>query len=141
MTILLMSPKNMQDTPTYEEALKLLVDNHEGQEVVADRDLFESGAQRRKNWKSVYGGAEKIYVLSREDGTVGKGVYQQWLYLSESLSERRGVPAVVLFGGSERGWYERFSLEVVGRGDGGEGDDMERYSVARLSVEGRAAME
>ncbi len=133
MTIFLMAPKDMQDTSTYEEALKLLVDAHEGEEVAADRNLFESGAQYRKNWKSVYGGAERIYVLAREDGTVGKGVYQQWIH----LSERRGVPAVVLFGGNERGWYERFSLEVVGKREEGEGDDMERYAVVRLGGEGR----
>lgn len=45
MAIFLMAPKDLQDTPTYEEALKLLVDTHEGEEVVADRDLFESGAE------------------------------------------------------------------------------------------------
>lgn len=133
MAIFLMAPKDLQDTSTYEEVLKLLEDTHEGEEVVADRDLFESGAQYRKNWKSVYGGAERFYILAREDGTVGKGVYQQWIY----FSERRGVPAVVLFGGNERGWYERFSLEVIGRGDGGEGDDMERYAMVRLGGEGR----
>lgn len=45
---------------------------------------------------------------------------------------------MVLFEGNERGWYERFSLEVVGRVEGGEGDDMERYAVVRLGGEGRA---
>lgn len=128
-----MAPKDMQDTPTYEEALRLLVDTHEEEEVVADRDLFESGAEYRRNWKSVYGGAERFYILARGDGTVGKGVYQQWIH----LSERRGVPAVALFGGDERGWHERFSLEVIGKGEEGEGDDMERYAVVRLGGEGR----
>lgn len=133
MAIFLMAPKDMQDTPTYEEALKLLVDTHEGEEVVADRDLFESGAEYRRNWKSFYGGAERFYILTREDGTVGKGVYQQWIH----LSERRGVPAVVLFGGDERGWYERFSLEVVGKRGEGEGDDMARYALVRIGGDGR----
>lgn len=131
MTIFLTAPKDLQDATTYEEVLKLLEDTHEGEDVVADRDLFESSKEYRKNWKGVYGKAERLYVLAREDGTVGRGIYQQWRWLSG-----KGVPAVVLFGGNERGWYERFSLEVVGKREEGEGDDMARYALVRLGSEG-----
>ena len=129
--IFLTAPKDLQQSSSCEEVLGLVREAHEGEEVVADRDLFENSEHWRGSWKEIYGKAEKLYILAREDGTVGQGIYQQWRYL-----EKRGILAVVLFEGKERAWYEQSSLEPVGAG-GGEGDDMVRYAVVRLGGEAR----
>ena len=78
--------------------------------MVADRDLFRDNRHWKKNWKEVYEGADKLYVLAREDGTVGLGIYKQWRFLSELA-----VPSEVFFAGAksasaEEG-YEDFDLK------------------------------
>lgn len=104
--IFLMAPKDLHESPGYEQALELLRERHEEESVAADRDLFGSGKEWKKSWKEVYGRAEEVYVLAREDGTVGLGVWKQWKYLS-----KRGVPARVLFEASGDESHEDFSLQ------------------------------
>jgi hypothetical protein len=132
MTVFLTAPKDLQQGSSYEEVLELLHELHDGEEVVADRDLFEDNEHWRKSWRSIYSKAERLYVLAREDGTVGKGIFQQWRFLS-----KKDVPAVVVFESKERAWYERFSLEIVGARGDGEGDDMVRYALVHLGGESR----
>ena len=86
--IFLMAPKDLQKGPDYEKALEFLKRERGEDSVAADRDLFSSAKQWRKSWKEVYGEADGFYILAREDGTVGLGVWKQWKYLS-----KRGVPA------------------------------------------------
>lgn len=55
-----------------------------------------------------------LYVLARHDGTVGKGVFQQWRYL-----EKKGVPSAVMLFADEGGHvvamgeHEGFRLEEL----------------------------
>lgn len=122
--IFLMAPKDLQQSPDYERTLALLKERHGAESVAADRELFESGKEWRKSWKEVYGRAEQVYVLAREDGTVGLGVWKQWKYLSE-----RGVPAQVLFeGGGERS-HEAFTLERLEYPKGEE--DLARFAMVK----------
>src|SRR3712207_8400870 len=82
MPVFLTAPKDLQRTPAYDELLRVLrQQRHRGEEVVADRDLFRDNRHWKKSWKKVYEGADKLYVLAREDGTVGLGIYKQWKFL------------------------------------------------------------
>jgi hypothetical protein len=107
----LTAPKDLQRTPAYDELLRVLrKERHRGEEVLADRDLFKDNRHWKKSWKKVYGRADKLYVLAREDGTVGLGIYKQWKFLSELA-----VPSEVFFEGAksaEEG-HEDFRLKRI----------------------------
>src|SRR3712207_7703922 len=111
MPIFLTAPKDLQRTPAYEELLRLLrLQRHQGEEVLADRDLFRNNRHWKKSWKELYGRADKLYVLVREDGTVGLGIYKQWRFLSELA-----VPSEVFFAGGKSAaqGYEEFVLKRI----------------------------
>lgn len=92
--IFLTAPLDMQQSPAYESALWLLAEHHDYDQLVADRDLFEDMKTYNKTWKQVYDPekAERLYVLAREDGTIGHGVYRQW----KRLAKKNNVPASLL---------------------------------------------
>ena len=108
MPVFLTAPKDLQRTPAYDELLRLLrQERHQREEVVADRDLFRDNRHWKKNWKELYGSADKLYVLAREDGTVGLGIYKQWKFLSE-----REVTSEEFFEGTKTAeGYEDFGLK------------------------------
>lgn len=123
--IFLMAPKDLQKSSDYEKALEFLKREHGEDSVAADRDLFASAKEWRDRWKEVYSDAEGLYILAREDGTVGLGVWKKWKYLSKSR-----VPARVLFeGGGEEG-TEAFSLRRMGAPKGEE--DLARFAIVKL---------
>ena len=93
--------------------------------MLADRDLFRDNRHWKKRWKTVYERADKLYVLAREDGTVGLGIYKQWRFLSE-----RGVPSEVFFEGAERVGYENFALKRIEVPKGEE--DLARFALVDL---------
>ncbi len=129
MPVFLTAPKDLQRTLTYEELLRVLrQERHQGEEVVADRDLFRDNRHWKKSWKKVYEGADKLYVLAREDSTVGLGIYKQWKFLSE-----RAVPSEVFFAGAksaaEEG-YEDFDLKRIEVAKGEE--DPARFALVDL---------
>jgi uncharacterized protein (UPF0218 family) len=95
--------------------------------VVADRDLFRDNRHWKKSWKERYERADKLYVLAREDGTVGLGIYEQWKFLRE-----RAVPSEVFFEGAksaEEG-YEDFDLKRIEVPKGEE--DLARFALVDL---------
>jgi hypothetical protein len=129
MPVFLTAPKDLQRTLTYEELLRVLrQERHQGEELVADRDLFRDNRHWKKSWKQVYERADKLYVLAREDGTVGLGIYKQWKFLSE-----RAVPSEVFFAGAksaaEEG-YEDFGLKRIEVAKGEE--DPARFALVDL---------
>ena len=80
----------------------------------------------KKNWKKVYERADKLYVLAREDGTVGLGIYKQWKFLSE-----RAVPSEVFFAGANTSQgYENFGLKRIEVAKGEE--DLARFALVDL---------
>lgn len=123
--IFLMAPKDLQQSPDYERALEFLKQEHGKELVAADRGLFASAKEWRENWKEVYGRADRLYILAREDGTVGLGVWKQWKYLS-----KRGVPAQVLFEGGGAESSEDFSLRRLEASKGEE--DQARFAIVSL---------
>lgn len=124
--IFLMAPMDLQNGPDYERALEILKQEHGEASVAADRDLFASVKEWRESWKEVYGQANGIYILAREDGTVGLGVWKQWKYLS-----KRGVPARVMFeGGVEEQGREAFTLERLEAPKGEE--DLARFALVSV---------
>ncbi len=127
MPVFLTAPKDLQRTLTYEELLRVLrQERHQGEEVVADRDLFRDNRHWKKSWKKVYEGADKLYVLAREDGTVGLGIYKQWKFLSE-----RAVPSEVFFEGANTSQgYENFGLKRIEVPKGEE--DLARFALVDL---------
>ena len=129
MPVFLTAPKDLQRTPAYEELLRVLrQQRHQGEEVLADRDLFKDNHHWKKSWKQVYGRADKLYVLAREEGTVGLGIYKQWKFLSELA-----VPSEVFFAGAksaaEEG-YEDFDLKRIEVAKGEE--DLARFALVDL---------
>ena len=129
--VFLTAPVSLQQSPAYERALALLQERHGQGEVSADRELFDSFKQWDKTFKEVYGKAEVIYVLAREDGTVGLGVYKQCRY-----AEKQGIPRVLMFAGEQRdlagsGEYGEFGLERLNTGEEGE-QDLARFAVVTL---------
>jgi hypothetical protein len=127
MPVFLTAPKDLQHTPAYEEMLRLLrQQKHQGKEVLADRNLFKDNRHWRKSWKELYKRADKLYVLAREDGTVGLGIYKQWKFLSE-----RAVPSEVFFAGAETAkGYEEFVLRRIEVAKGEE--DLVRFALVTL---------
>lgn len=92
--IFLTAPLDVQQSPAYESALRLLEEQYCADRVIADRDLFEDMKTYNKTWKEVYDPekVEALYMLAREDGTLGVGTYRQW----KRLSKKHGVPASLL---------------------------------------------
>jgi len=128
MPVFLTAPKDLQRTPAYDELLKVMrQQRHQGEEVLADRDLFKDNRHWEKSWKKVYEGADKLYVLAREDGTVGLGIYKQWKFLSE-----RAVPSEVFFAGAKSAaqGYEEFVLKRIEVAKGEE--DLARFALVDL---------
>ena len=135
MPIFLTAPKDLQRSPAYDELLRVLrQQRHRGEEVLADRDLFRDNRHWKKNWKELYGRADKLYVLAREDGTVGLGIYKQWKFLSELA-----VPSEVFFEGAksaaEEEGYEDFDLKRIEVAKGEE--DLARFALVDLRSDAR----
>ena len=128
MPVFLTAPKDLQHTPAYDELLRVLrQQRHRGEEVLADRDLFKDNRHWKKSWKELYGRADKLYVLAREDGTVGLGIYKQWRFLSELA-----VPSEVFFAGAKNTseGYEDFDLKRMEVPKGEE--DLARFALVHL---------
>lgn len=97
--------------PGLESALNLLTELHGSDEMIADRDLFSSMKEYNKVWKEVYDSekAGGLYVLAREDGTIGLGTYRQWKHLCKEHS----VPATLLLPhGEQASEVGEFSVSV-----------------------------
>lgn len=129
--VFLTAPIDLQKSPAYERMLTLLAERHGQSGVSADRDLFDSPKQWRKIYKEVYGKAERIYVLAREDGTVGLGIYKQCRF-----ADKKGIPQVLMFADGEGelagpGEYEEFGLERLEVKRAGE-EDLARFATVRL---------
>ena len=94
MTIFLTAPLDLQQTPAYESALDLLKERYGSEKLAVDRDLFTDMKTYNKTWKQVYDPREAValYLLAREDGTIGHGTYRQW----KRLANKHGVPASLL---------------------------------------------
>lgn len=92
MTVFLTATTDLQQSPAYEQALALLKERHGESEISLDRNLFDSFREWRKSYKEVYGKAEVMYVLAREDGTVGLGIYKQCRF-----ADRKGILTVLMF--------------------------------------------
>lgn len=129
--IFLTATKDLQNGRAYEQALTLLEERYGEQSITVDRGLFESGKDWRKRYKQVYGQAEAVYILAREDGTVGLGIWKQWKYL-----QKQGVPMALMFASSGGGSvdvteYEQFSLKRISKDGAGE-ENLARFAVAEL---------
>ena len=126
----LTAPKDLQRTPAYDELLRVLrQQRYQGEELLADSDLFKDNRHWKKNWKELYGRADKLYVLAREEGTVGLGIYKQWKFLSELA-----VPSEVFFEGANTSQgYENFRLKRIEVAKGEE--DLARFALVDLRSE------
>ena len=110
--IFLNAPLDLQRTPAYEAALALLQERHGHERVSADRDLFDNLKSYNETWRRVYDPetAVGLYVLAREDGTIGRGVYKQW----HRLSDKHGVPATLLLADGEGiSEFGNFAVTVI----------------------------
>lgn len=132
--VFLTAPMDLQQSPACERALELLKERH-GQSVVGeDRSLFDSHKQWRKTYKEVYGKADLIYILAREDGTVGLGIYKQCRFADE-----KEIPQLLMFADGEGNLagtggsleHEDFGLERLQTGEGEE-QDLARFAAVRL---------
>ena len=123
--IFLMAPKDLQQSPDYERALELVKHKHGEQSVAADREFFSSEKEWKESWKEVYGKADGLCILAREDGTVGLGVWKQWKYAS-----KRGVSAQVFFEGSGEKSHDAFTLQRLEAKKGEE--DLARFALVSM---------
>lgn len=111
--------------------LELLRGRYGQESVSADRGLFESAKDWRKRYKTVYGQAEAVYILAREDGTVGLGIWKQWKYL-----QKQGVLMMLMFADaeaklSEDTEYTDFGVERIEQSEGSE-QDLARFALVTL---------
>lgn len=92
--IFLNAPIDLQQSRAYDDALSLIKDRHGPEAVTADRNLFEDMQSYNDTWKTVYHPEHVsiLYLLAREDGTIGHGIYRQW----KRLCKKHGVPANLL---------------------------------------------
>lgn len=97
--IFLTAPIDLQQSAAYESALNMLHERHGPDAIAPDRDLFEDMADYNARYREVYDPARTtaLYILAREDGTIGSGVYRQYKRLS-----KHGVPAELLLPDGER---------------------------------------
>ena len=112
MTIFLTAPLDVQQTPAYDSALALLGERYGSEKLTADRDLFIDMKTYNKTWKQVYDPQEAValYVLVREDGTIGHGTYRQW----KRLCKKHGVPASLLLPqGKQAAEVGEFTVSVI----------------------------
>lgn len=112
MTIFLTAPLDVQQSPAYESALKLVTERYGPDEVIADRDLFTDMKEYNKTWKQVYDPqrAVALYLLAREDGTIGHGTYRQY----KRLSKKHGVPVSLLLPhGEQAAEVGEFTVSVI----------------------------
>lgn len=115
MTIFLTAPLDVQQTPAYDSALVLLEERYGSEKLSADRDLFTDMETYNKIWKQVYDPQEAValYLLAREDGTIGLGTYRQW----KRLSKKHGVPASLLLPhGEQAAEVGEFAVSVIEEG-------------------------
>ncbi len=127
--VFLTAPKDLQGTAFYERLLGRLTDRYGKDAVAADRDLFSGTADWRERWKDVYGQARLLYVLVREDGTVGLGVWKQTRFLLG-----RGVPAIAVVEGAEDEELGEIRLTRLGRKDDEGRDDLVRFASVGVSA-------
>lgn len=114
--IFLTAPLDIQQSPAYESALELLKDRHGPDQLAADRDLFEDMKTYNKTWKRVHDPekAEALYLLAREDSTIGHGTYRQW----KRLSKKHDVPASLLLPHGEQAVeVGQFTVSVIEEGE------------------------
>ena len=112
MTIFLTAPLDVQQTPAYDSALALLKERYGSEKLAADRDLFTDMKTYNKTWKQVYDPREAValYLLAREDGTIGYGTYRQW----KRLANKHGVPASLLLPqGKQAAEVGEFTVSVI----------------------------
>lgn len=110
--IFLTAPLDVQQSPAYESALKLVTERYGPDEVIADRALFTDMKEYNKTWKQVYDlqRAVALYLLAREDGTIGHGTYRQW----KRLCKKHGVPASLLLPqGKQAAEVGEFTVSVI----------------------------
>jgi hypothetical protein len=127
--VFLTAPKDLQRTAAYERLLSRITERYGEEAVLADRDLFGGTADWRERWKEVYGQARFLYVLVREDGTVGLGVWKQTRFLL-----KRGVPTLAIAEGNEDTEHEDISLARLERKDDKGREDLVRF--ATVGVQG-----
>lgn len=116
MTIFLTAPLDVQQSAAYESALNLLLERYGHEQLYADRDLFSDMKSYNKSWKQVYDPekAERLYVLAREDGTIGVGTYRQY----KRLSKKHDVPASLLLPhGDQAAEVGEFTVSVIEEGE------------------------
>ena len=130
--VFLTAPKDLQQGAAYETALGRLISEHGAENVMADRDLFEGTKDWNARWKQVYGGAGRLYVLVREDGTIGLGVWKQAKWLVN-----RGVPALAILEHSPEVAHGEFGLQRLQRQNETGGEDLIRF--ARVTAAAEAA--
>ena len=73
--IFLTAPKDLQQSSSCEEDLGLVREAHEGEEVVADRDLFENSEHWRGGGRGSMGKARNSIFLPARVGRGGRGFY------------------------------------------------------------------
>jgi hypothetical protein len=106
----------------YAAALEEIRRKHPAAEIIQDAGLW-TGA---KHWRATYRemlralAITDLYVLTADDGTVGRGVYDEWRYLTEELG---ATARAALFPGEPRGELAAFELEVL------DPDNWRRYAV------------
>lgn len=117
--IFLTAPLELQGTPSYESCLSMLHQRYDPELVFANRDLFEDSEAYNATGKQVYdpSNVSDLYVLCREDGTIGSGVYRQWKHLYED----HGVPATLLVPvGESAAELGNFSVSLLGESEGSD---------------------
>lgn len=128
-TVFLVAPVGMQGAPEYERALEIVSARHPGERVVPDRGLFESAADWHARWRGVFESAARLYILTAADGTVGRGVFEEWKH----VAAERGAPAVLLCPTQDETEpfeeYERFTLKVL------DSDNWTRHAVPRVEAD------
>lgn len=110
--IFLTAPLDIQQGTAYESALEMLMYRHGSDQITADRDLFSDMESYNKTWKEVYDPekAQALYLLAREDGTIGVGTYRQW----NRLSKKHDVPASLLLpNGEQAAEVGDFAVSVI----------------------------
>jgi hypothetical protein len=115
--VLLAAPVSMRDTAEYFVACKLAEDRHPDQRVVPDAQLWSTAREFHQTYKKRLASfsVSDFYILTAPDGTVGRGIFDMWRYLTKHQQSK----TTALFSTVGKDGYieeiEDYELAVIGK--------------------------
>src|SRR5947209_11863276 len=90
IVVLLVAPVRMRESAEYGAAVRLAEDRHPEQRIIADSQMWNTAKgfqETYKHWLSSIT-VSHLYILTAPDGTIGRGIFNIWRYLTKHQSSK-----------------------------------------------------